>query len=172
MENQEKKEINVLLNKGFDYIIRTRETKGGFLRKAEKEKIIKLEFKEPTLAVLDVVSDKYLQLNITEPKEDDADTSNRLRAVQFTVHDNAAKMAEIIAIFALGENCFNFDGRRYEYDDARVTSLADVIYHNVTPTEMLKIISALTALSNLPNFLSSIRLTGASRTTTAASLVE
>lgn len=174
MENQEKKEIQVLLNKGYQFKIRyTVPPKGirKWLGARPETKALILEFKQPTLAVLDLVTERYLALEITEPGKD-AQTSTHIQSAVKTAADNAAAMAEIIAIFALGEDCFKFDGRHYDYDAKKVRDLAALVFHNVTPEEMKTIITATTALANLPDFLNSIRLTGASRTTMAANLVE
>lgn len=125
-----------------------------------------LEFREPTLAVLDLVTERYLKMEIEESRKD-AETSAHIRAANKTVHANVDKMAEIIAIFALGENCFTFDGRRYVIDFGKIKDLAKIIKHAIKPGELEKIISVMTALANLPAFLVSTTLVGAARTTRA-----
>ena len=173
-KSQEKTEAAVLLNKGFQFKIKYAVPPKGiykWLGAPAKTEVRVLEFKEPTLAVLDLITDRYLELEITEPT-DNAEVKDHIRAATQTAAANAAKMAEIIAIFALGEDCFKFDGRHYEYDVKRVRELASLVFHNVKPSEMQSIITATTAIANLPNFLLSIRLTGASRTTMTAHLVE
>lgn len=175
MENtQEKSEVAVLLNKGYRFSIKyTIPPKGlkKWLGAKPKTETRILEIKQPTLAVLDLVTDRFLSLNITETDKS-ADVDTHIHAAAKTATDNASRMAEIIAIFALGEDCFKFDGRRYKYDAKKILDLYTLIYHNVKPSEMKNIISAATALANLADFLLSIRLTGASRTTMAANLVE
>lgn len=171
---QEKTEVSLLLDKGYQYRLRYQIPPKGiykWLNAPTKTAVRILEFKQPTLAVLDLVTERYLALEITEPGKD-AQTSAHIQSAVKTAADNAAAMAEIIAIFALGEDCFKFDGRHYEYDVKKVRDLAALVFHNVTPEEMKTIITATTALANLPDFLNSIRLTGASRTTMAANLVE
>ncbi len=174
MENlkQEQKESAILINKGFEIKLCYKVTKRKFLFWEEtKTEIKNLTFKEPTLAVLDIVTDRFLRLEITEPQKN-AEPAEVLRTANLTATNNAEKMAEIIAVFALGENVFDFDGRKYHYNAKRVLNLTKKIFHNIKPSLLISIVSQLTALSNLPNFLHSIRLTGANRTTTPAALVE
>lgn len=166
---QEQREIEVLLNKGYKFQI-TYLSKKWWFSKPKIEKRI-LEIKQPTLAVLDLVSERFLTLKITDT-EKTADVDTHIHAATKTAAENAKTMSEIIAIFALGENCFEFDGRNYKFRENEVKNLAKLIFHNVKPSDMKNIISAATALANLPDFLISIRLTGASRTTMTANLVE
>lgn len=172
-KEQEKREADVLLNRGYkfkiQYTVRPTGIKKIFGISPKIENRI-FEIKQPTLAVLDLVSSRFLTLKITETDKS-ADVDTHIHAATQTAAENAKTMSEIIAIFALGEECFNFDGRTYLYDEKKVKKLANLIFHNVKPSEMKNIISAATALANLPDFLLSIRLTGASRTTIAANLV-
>ena len=174
MENQEKTEIQVLLNKGYQFKIRYTVPPRGirkWLGARPKTEVRVFEIKQPTLAVLDLATEKLLTLKITETdKSENVDT--HIHAAAKTATDCAETMSEIIAIFALGEECFNFNGRAYSYDEKKVKNLANLFFHTVKPAEMKTIISAATALANLPDFLISIRLTGASRTTMTANLVE
>lgn len=162
-KQQERREIDALLNKGFTITITYTQKK---LFRKPQEKTMLLEFREPTLAVLDLVTERYLKMEIEESRKD-AETSAHIRAANKTVHANVDKMAEIIAIFALGENCFTFDGRRYVIDFGKIKDLAKIIKHAIKPGELEKIISVMTALANLPAFLVSTTLVGAARTTRA-----
>lgn len=167
-KKQERREIDALLNKGFSITISYTQKK---LFRKPQEKTMLLEFREPTLATLDLVTERFLNMEIEETKKE-AETSAHIRAANKTVHANADKMAEIIAIFALGENCFTYDGRRYCIEYKKIKDLAGIIKHAIKPGELEKIISVMTALANLPAFLVSTTLIGAARTTRRADMVE
>lgn len=174
MENKniEKNEIRLLLDNGFQITIKTKAERRKFFFWRKKEFICKiLDFKEPTLAVLDLVTEKFLNLNIFDTKKEEP-AHVHIRNANKTVKENAEKMAEIIAIFALGEDCFLYNGTRYLYQKKEVEKLKNIIFHTLQPHELENIISQLTALSNLPDFMVSTRLTGANRTTAPAALVE
>lgn len=162
-KNQERREIDALLNKGFSVSIKY--TVKKVFRKPE-ERTMLLEFREPTLAVLDLVTERYLNMSIEEVKKD-APSADHIRQANKNVHANADKMAEILAIFALGENCFTYDCRRYLIEFKKIKDLAGIIKHAIKPGELEKLISIMTALANLPAFLVSTTLVGAARTTRA-----
>lgn len=174
---QERREIDVLLNKGFniDVTYTEKKYKDGLMAIFEKPmevtKKITLEFREPTLAVLDLVTAEYLNLRITEPPAD-SPSAKVIASAHKTVSDNARSMARIVAIFALGEKAFVCNGTDYDINVDDIERLTEIIFHWATPKKLERIISLCTALSNLPDFLTSIRLTGASRTTRPANLVE
>lgn len=170
MNIQEKKEINILLNKGFNFNIQYKEKKSFwrslFQGKTAEIKTKTLEFREPTLAVLDLATDLFLNINA------ETDDKNDLKKTFKTVKENADKMAKIVAVFALGEDCFEYSGNRYKIKEKQISELANLIFLNLKPSELEHITMLMTALSNLPDFLTSIRLLGASRTTQPAHLVE
>lgn len=176
-EHHETREASILASGGFKYEIKYTATeygKGlrGLFREPRKvERTETLIFQEPTLAVLDLVTDIYLRMRITDPQPG-ASASDTIHCANKTAHDNTRLMAEVIAVFALGEKSFIRDGETYRRDDKAIIRLRNLVLHNITPGQMEKLISLCTALGNLPGFLNSIRLTGASRTTMPADLVE
>lgn len=175
--DQESREASILTGGGFRYEIKYTATEYGrglrglFRGPQKTERTETLTFREPTLAVLDLVTDIYLRMRITDPQPG-ASASDTIHCANKTAHDNTRLMAEVVAVFALGEQSFIREGFTYHRDERAITRLRDLILHTTTPGQMEKLISLCTALGNLPGFLNSIRLTGASRTTTPANLVE
>lgn len=161
----ETNELEVLLDRGFTIELKYKISRFPswltslfwVLRHSVVEKSEKFTFKEPTLAVLDRVSLEYMDL---EQSADDIAKYGESVAKR-VAYRQAATMARIIAIFALGEKIFNPD---YSENTREFRRVSDLMLHAFTPSKMVKLVGILSTLSNIPAFLNTIRLIGTTRT--------
>ena len=84
--------------------------------------------------------------------------------------DNAARMARIIAIAVLGEDYHVTEvgtgGRIRKYnDDKELDRLTALFFHNIKPSKLVGLSEAITSVSNLGDFINSMRLQSGARTT-------
>lgn len=84
--------------------------------------------------------------------------------------DNAARMARIIAIAVLGEDYHVTEvgtgGRIRKYnDDKELDRLTALFFHTIKPSKLVGLSEAITSVSNLGDFINSMRLQSGARTT-------
>ncbi len=169
--NREQNELRLLIGQGvtFDVEIKHRRRKPGFwgfFRRREEvteTKVYKIE--EPTLATLDRLSALWLQIEIDETKLGDDDY---LRTARTMANKEARRLAEIVAIAVMGESYYNvtFDGttcRRTERK-ADLRALTSLFFHTVKPSQLLTLAILISNVSNLGDFVNSMRLMCATRT--------
>ena len=128
--------------------------------------------KEPTLAVLDLLSADFVNLEIEE-EEIRAGNTRTLAAAKRMANKYAYTCARIAAIATLGEECFTLseDGF-YETNSKAIRERSDLFYHCVTPEKLMALTNLITGACDLGNFISSIILLSASRTTAPAKTIE
>lgn len=138
----------------------------GFFRRREKiteTKVFKI--KEPTLSTLDRLSYIWLQMEIDETKLNDEDY---LRTARALANKEAAKLAEVVAVAVLGEDYYvaTYDGATYrrKEDKKALRDLTALFYHTLKPSELLTLAIIITNVSNLGDFVNSMRLMSAART--------
>lgn len=138
----------------------------GFFRKRRavtEKKVYRIE--EPTLATLDRLSSLWLKMSIDEAKMGEAGC---LAAAKEIAAKEARTLAEVVAVAVLGEDLYiaRPNGAHYTRrpDTAALGRLADTLYHAVKPSELLSLAILITNMSNLGDFINSIRLMGAART--------
>ena len=84
--------------------------------------------------------------------------------------DNAARMARIIAIAVLGEDyhvtevCAGGRVKKYN-DDTELDRLTALFFHTIKPSKLVGLSEAVTSVSNLGDFINSMRLMSGARTT-------
>lgn len=168
---QEQNELRHMINQGLTFdvdITYSRRRPGffGFFRKREKitEKRT-FTIKEPTLATLDRLSALWLELEIDEAKLNGGhylETARQLTAKQ------TQRLAEVVAVAVLGEDYYDTtprgSGFQYKPNDARLRRLAATFFHAVKPSELFQLAVLITNVSNLGDFISSMRLMSAART--------
>lgn len=138
----------------------------GFFRKREKvtEKKVYV-IQEPTLATLDRLSLLWLQMEIDETKLNDDDY---LRTARTLANKEAKQLAEVVATAVLGEDYYiaTFDGTTYRRKEDRKTlrDLTRLFFHTLKPSELLTLAIIITNVSNLGDFVNSMRLMSATRT--------
>lgn len=138
----------------------------GFFRRREKITETKVyKIKEPTLATLDRLSLLWLQMEIDETKLGDNDY---LRTARALASKEAAKLAEVVAVAVLGEDYYiaTYDGTTYrrKEDKKALRDLTRLFFHTLKPSELLTLAIIVTNVSNLGDFVNSMRLMSAART--------
>ena len=146
----------------------------GYFRKREKvteKRVFKIE--EPTLNTLDRLSALWLQMEIDETRLQEADYLN---AAKKMANKEAKRLAEVVATAVLGEDYYTaidkggyFKRTENKQELKRLTSL---FLHTVKPSELFTLAVLITNVSNLGDFINSIRLMGATRTSDPTHLIE
>lgn len=170
--NTEKIEIRTLIDKGVAIEVERRVSKRksgfwGFLGRritvTEKQKFI---INEPTLAVLDCITAEQLELGL-DVDELLADMDIE-KAKHIAKHQNR-RMAKILALTVLGEDYFICSkvGKSYRYttDDKRLEELTEFFNQHIKPSKLFQYCVLINNMSNLGDFINSIRLMSAARTT-------
>jgi hypothetical protein len=157
----------------FDVTIKARKRvqgiKGLFGKKEISEETMTFELHEPTLSVLDRISDVSLDMviNTEELKEGGEEIITKAKEL---VKDNSKKLALLVAIAVLGEDYhiteITKSGKvKRKNDDKELERLADLFFHTVKPSKLAGLASAVTNISNLGDFIASMRLLSGTRTT-------
>lgn len=138
----------------------------GFFRRREKVTETKVyTIKEPTLATLDRLSLLWLRMEIDETKLGDDDY---LRSARTLANKEAKQLAEVVATAVLGEDFYiaTFDGTTYRQKEDRkaLRDLTLLFFHTLKPSELLTLAIIITNVSNLGDFVNSMRLMSATRT--------
>jgi hypothetical protein len=165
----EQEELNLLVNKGIKFSIKNKVRKrekgwrGFFGKKDIVEETNTYEIHEPTLSVLDRISDVSLKIAINE---DELKDGNVLRKAKKLAKENAEHLARVIAIAVLGEDYYinEITGKRHN-DDKELNRLTDLFLHTITPSKLVELSAIITSISNLGDFLNSMRLLSDARTT-------
>jgi len=170
---QERNELNTLINKGVSFEVMDTEfhTKRIFFGLLKKRIAIpvKRQFKieEPTLSTLDRLSAEWIEFAIDESIMKSDDGMVRARTL---VHEHSLRCAKVIAIAALGsELLIPKIGRggvvRYIEDVKKLDELTSLFARAIKPSKLYQLYVLINAMCNLGDFLSSIRLMSADRTT-------
>lgn len=168
---REQSELRQMINSGvtFDVDVTYRKRKPGllgFFRKREtvKEKKV-FRIAEPTLSTLDRLSALWLEMTIDETKLNDADY---LSAAKKLAAKEAKKLAEMVAVAVLGEDYYDVTDKGGYFmrkpNEKRLARLASLFEHTITPSQLLTLAILITNVSNLGDFINSIRLMSATRT--------
>ncbi|MEG2157013.1 MAG: hypothetical protein RRY07_04405 [Bacteroidaceae bacterium] len=171
----EREELNLLVKRGvkFDVTYKIRRRKKGFRKFFQKKETIIVnevyEIHEPTLSVLDQLSAVWVEMGIDEDSLNAGGTSTLVEAKQIA-HENARRMARIIAIAVLGEDYnmteVGIKGRIKSYqDDKELDRLTALFMHTIKPSKLVGLANTVTNVSNLGDFIGSMRLMSGARTT-------
>lgn len=165
MKNAERNELDLLLNKGFTFEIEyLRKRKWWAVWQPKKKTVTKqIHIAEPTLATLDLLSSYWL--DFAEVDTDSITTEN----AKHITSAYARKAAFVVSAAALGEEAFRDTNTP---DWRKIEKFANMILHGVKPSILVQIAKALTACSNIADFILSIRLMSAARTTAKTNRVE
>lgn len=167
----EQNELRKMIDEGVPFEIEltvTRRKPGffGIFRKREKVKSKRtFLIGEPTLNTLDRLSAVWLEMTIDETRL--ADTDYMATAKQLA-NAEARKLAKVIAIAVLGEDYYDVTERGGTYrrkpNEKRLKDLTALFFHSLTPSELLTLAVIITNVSNLGDFINSMRLMSATRT--------
>jgi hypothetical protein len=170
--NAEKSELNLLIDKGVNFDIeRTFEVRqngffGRFKKRYTKTETLKFTIKEPTLAVLDLISSEQIELRIDEAV---MSSESGVQEAKKMTGKHGETLARIVAFAVLGQDYIktkkNGSGFIYKYDDKRLDELTELFFIHIKPSKLLQLAILVNTMSNLGDFTNSIRLMSASRTT-------
>lgn len=170
---QEKKELNILINKGVSFEVEDIgfEEKRMFfgLIKRRIPIMVKRKFRieEPTLGTLDRLSAEWIEFDLDESmlKSDDDMKQTRTLAANHSI-----RCAKVIALAVLGSDYLipkiSRNGVvRYVEDTERLDELTALFARAVKPSRLYQLYLLINAMCNLGDFMNSIRLMSADRTT-------
>lgn len=175
----EQNELRLMIQEGvtFDVEVTHYQRKPGLFgifRKKERvteKKVFKI--KEPTLSTLDRLSALWLQMEIDETKLKEADYLN---AAKKLANKEAHRLAEVVAIAVLGEDYYITTEKNGVYkraeDREALNNLTSLFMHSCKPSDLFTLAVLITNVSNLGDFINSIRLMSATRTSDPTHLIE
>ncbi len=166
----EQEELNRLIEKGYDFTVSADVVvhRRGFLgisRKVVERKEQTFSIQEPTLSTLDRLSAEFLQFAIDEAEVKEGG----LEAIKRYANKHALRLAKILALAVLGEEYLipkpSSRGFSYRKDEKRLGQLTSIFARSIKPSKLYSLTVALNAMCNFGDFMSSIRLLSAERTT-------
>jgi len=176
---KEQNELRLMIEKGVTFDVEVthyRRKPGffGFFRKREKvteKKVFSIQ--EPTLSTLDRLSALWLQMEIDETKLQEADYLN---AAKKMARKEANRLAEVVATAVLGEDYYTAidKGGYYKRTENKkeLQRLTSFFLHTIKPSDLFTLAVLITNVSNLGDFINSIRLMSATRTSDPTHLIE
>lgn len=170
---QERSELNALINRGVSFEVQDVEVQyKSYLCGLFKKKILvpitrNFVIEEPTLGTLDRLSSEWIEMAIDEETIKGED--GMLQARKMT-KKYALRCARVIALAVLGSDYLipkagNGGIVRYEEDTKRLEELTRLFARQIKPSELHQLYVLINAMCNLGDFLNSIRLMSADRTT-------
>jgi hypothetical protein len=149
-------ELDRLLDNGITFTVNQQVKKYKFPF-SFKNKMIEREFEihEFTLGVLDRLSLEFIDLEIDENEFND-DFVNTLNVAHKLTGKHCKRLARITAIAALG-----IDYR----DKKQLEKTTGLFFETLTPKKLIQLVQIINTMSNLGDFMNSIRLMSGSRTT-------
>jgi len=171
----ERNELNLLVQRGVKFDIsmkvkkRVKGLRGFFGKKEITEETATFEIHEPTLSVLDRISDVTLDMVINDDELQDGSQEVITRAREI-VKGNSEKLARVVAIATLGEDYhiteISKSGKiKRQNDEKELNRLTDLFFHSIKPSKLAVLASTVTNISNLGDFIASMRLLSGARTT-------
>lgn len=166
---KEKNELNTLINKGitFDVEVDKCVFRGRIFkrRKVVKEKH-QFKVEEPTLGTLDRLSAEWIELAIDEA----AIKAEGMPKVRAMVNLHALRCARVIAIAVLGSDYLipvatRSGSIKYVEDNKELDRLTALFAQHIKPSQLYQLYVLIGAMCNLGDFVNSIRLMCADRTT-------
>jgi hypothetical protein len=170
---QEKAELNALINKGIifevtDTQFEVQKKLFGLITKRVPTKVQKqFRIQEMTLGTLDRLSSEWIEFAIDEERMQSNDGMQRARTL---IKEHSLRCAKIIAIAVLDADILipkygNNGVVRYVEDTARLEYLTALFARTIKPSKLYQLNVLINTMSNLGDFVNSIRLMCADRTT-------
>ena len=168
----EREELNLLVKQGIKFSVThkiRRHKKGvkGFFQRPEVITVKEdFEIQEPTLSVLDRLSAIWVEMGLDE-KRLTAGGTETLAEAKRIAKDNAARMAAIAVLgedYHVTEVCAGGRVKKYN-DDKELDRLTALFFHTIKPSKLVGLSEAVTSVSNLGDFINSMRLMSGARTT-------
>lgn len=173
MFEQERSELNTLINRGVSFQVQDTEVQyETFLRGLLKRKVLvpitrTFTIEEPTLGTLDRLSSEWLEMAVDE---ESLKGEEALLQAKKMAKRHSLRCAKVIALAVLGSDYLipkagNGGIVRYEEDTKRLEELTRLFARQIKPSELYRLCVLINAMCNLGDFLNSIRLMSADRTT-------
>lgn len=168
----EKQELNLLVNRGVSFDVertiyrRPKGLFGIFKKRIPTKEKLKFQIQEPTLSTLDRISSEAVEMIIDETiVSSDAGLSEARKLT----NQHALRCAKIIALAVLGQDYMKTiqSGNQVKYipDNKRLEELTRLFAENVKPSKLMQLTLLVNTMSNLGDFMNSIRLMSGARTT-------
>lgn len=160
----EKQELDLLLDKGINIEVEQHVTKRSFFGKKTVE-VKKLVFTihEPTLSTLDRIAAEQIDLVIDENV---INSEIGVQEAKRLVPRHCRRMSKILALAILGNDyVIQKENGKFANDEKKLNELTELLFHNVTPSKLFKYFVLVNTMSNIGDFINSIRLMSAARTT-------
>lgn len=176
---KEQAELNALIRKGVSFEVKDVqvETEKRFFGLIRRRRLVEVTRKftivEPTLSTLDRLSAEWIELAIDEKamKSEDAMVVARTMA-----HKHSIRCARIVAIAVLGVDrlkCESKSGYPHWVEDTeKLNTLTDLFARQIKPSRLHQLAVLVNSMSNLGDFMNSIRLMSTDRTTTPIRIEE
>ena len=171
----EREELNILIKQGvrFSIMYKVRQRKKGIKGLFQRPQVVTVkedfEIQEPTLSVLDRLSAIWVEMDMNEDSLTAGGTETLAEAKRI-VNRNAKRMARIVAIAVLGEDYhiteIGAGGRvKQRNDDKELDRLTGLFFRTIKPSKLVGLSETVTSVSNLGDFINSMRLMSGARTT-------
>jgi len=171
----EREELNLLVKRGVKFSIthKIRRRKKGIKGLFQRSQVVTVkedfEIQEPTLSTLDRLSAIWVEMEINEDRLT-AGGAETLAEAKRIANANASRMARIIAIAVLGEEYHvtevSASGKVKTYnDDKELDRLTSLFFRTIKPSKLVGFAESITSVSNLGDFINSMRLMSGARTT-------
>lgn len=168
---QERSELRRIINDGisFEVEVRTARRPSGIFGRFKRKQISKqkrvFKVSEPTLATLDRLSALWLSIDIDDTQ---LTNDNYLADARRLAAQHSQTLAEIVATAVLGEDLYDITDRRgvfaYKPNNRKLAELSTTFFHSVKPSDLFKLAILITNACNLADFIASMRLMSATRT--------
>lgn len=170
----EREELNRIVNNGVTFEVEDVEamvTKRSFFGLFKKRELVKVtkkfKIEEPTLGTLDRLSREWVELAIDEESLKGKDGMKNARSL---AANNALRCAKVIAIAVIGSEykipVTDKNGVvKMREDVKRLNELTSLFARTIKPSRLYQIYILIQTMCNLGDFLNSIRLMSADRTT-------
>ena len=170
----EREELNRIVNNGVTFEVEDVEamvTKRSFFGLFKKRELVKVtkkfKIEEPTLGTLDRLSREWVEFAIDEESLKGKDGMKEARTM---VNHHAKRCAKVIAIAVIGSEyeipVTDKNGVvRMREDVKRLNELTSLFARTIKPSRLYQIYILIQTMCNLGDFLNSIRLMSADRTT-------
>jgi hypothetical protein len=170
----EREELNRIVNNGVTFEVEDVEAQVkktwlfGLFKKRELVKVTKtFKIEEPTLGTLDRLSREWVELAIDEESLKGKDGMKNARSL---AANNALRCAKVIAIAVIGSEykipVTDKNGVvKMREDVKRLNQLTSLFARTIKPSRLYQIYILIQTMCNLGDFLNSIRLMSADRTT-------
>ena len=170
---QERNELNTLINKGVSFsVIDVDSTKKRRFFCIIKQRVpVKVErsfkIEEPTLGTLDRLASEWIEFNIDEAKMKSNDGMQHALSM---VGNHALRCAKIIALAVLGSDYLIPKSSRngvirYDENTKQLNELTALFARTIKPSQLYQLCTRINVMCNLGDFMNSIRLMSADRTT-------